>query len=42
MAIDDWYLYRKGKAFTDFMKSINHGFQKDAKSELNFFQVLQR
>lgn len=35
MAIDDWYLYRKGKAFTDFMQSINHGFQKNEKPQLS-------
>lgn len=33
--MDDWYLYCKGKAFTSFLQSINHGFQKNAKPELS-------
>lgn len=33
--LNDWYLYRKGKAFTGFLQSINIGFKEDAKTELS-------
>lgn len=33
--LDDWYLYRKGKAFTSFLQSINLGFEKTELSNIN-------
>ena len=33
--LDDWYLYRKGKAFTGFLQSINQGFGEYAKKQLS-------
>lgn len=32
--LDDWYLYRKGKAFTGFLQSINQGFGEYAKKTI--------
>lgn len=32
---DDWYLYHKGKAFINFMWSINNGFSEYEKNELS-------